>query len=119
MQDFKKLKVREKSLELTIAVYKATSTFPKEQLYGLTSQIRRSSESIPANIAEGWGRGGSGELGMFLHYAMGSASILEYHLLLARDLALLDGTKYKALSDRIVEVKRMLSALVQRVRGAD
>ena len=89
MQNFKSLKVWEKSHELTLAVYKATTNFPKDELYGLTSQIRRASASIPANIAEGCGRTGKAELARFLQVAMGSASELEYHLLLAHDLGLL------------------------------
>jgi len=89
VQNFKSLKVWEKSHELILAVYKATTNFPKDELYGLTSQIRRASASIPANIAEGCGRTGKAELARFLQVAMGSASELEYHLLLAHDLGLL------------------------------
>jgi four helix bundle protein len=72
---------------LTLDLYEITKSFPKEELYGLTSQIRRSCSSIPANIAEGCGRDGDAELARFLQIAMGSASELEYHLLLANDLA--------------------------------
>ena len=81
MKDFRNLKVWEKSHQLALAVYKATSTFPRHELYGLTS--------IPANIAQGCGRSGDAELARFLQIAMGSASELEYHLLLARDLGFL------------------------------
>jgi len=79
LKDFRKLKVWEKSHDLTLAVYKATAAFPRKELYGLTSQIRRACASIPANIAEGCGRGGDPELARFLQIAMGSASELEYH----------------------------------------
>ncbi len=116
VQDFKKLKVWEKSHQLTVAVYEATGGFPKEELYGLTSQIRRSCASIPANIAEGCGRGGKAELGRFLRVAMGSASELEYHLILAHDLHLLDDRQYQLLEPRVVEVKRMLAAFIQNLR---
>ncbi len=116
MQDFKKLKVWEKSHQLTVAVYKATAGFPKEELYGLTSQIRRSCASIPANIAEGCGRGGKAELGRFLRVAMGSASELEYHLILAHDLSLLPQSEYKLLESQTVEVKRMLSSFILKLR---
>ena len=75
---------------MTLAVYEATAGFPRGELYGLTGQIRRSCSSIPANIAEGCGRGGDAELARFLKISAGSASELEYHLLLARDLHLLD-----------------------------
>jgi four helix bundle protein len=93
MQDFGSLQVWGKGHQLTLAVYKATAAFPNEELYGLTSQIRRACASIPANIAEGWGRSGKTELGRFLQVFMGSASELEYHLLLAHDLGFLGETK--------------------------
>jgi len=117
MRDFRLLKVWNKAHELTIAVYRATRSFPKEELYGLTSQIRRSCESIPANIAEGCGRTGGAELARFLNIAMGSASELEYHLLLSHDLDLLDATKYKQLAAGVVEVKRMLTSFVQKLNA--
>ncbi len=86
MRDFRKLNVWDKAHRLTLAVYKITKDFPRDEAYGLTSQIRRCSVSIPANIAEGCGRKGEAEFGRFLGIAMGSASELEYHLLLASDL---------------------------------
>jgi four helix bundle protein len=86
MRDFKKLVVWEKSHKLTLAAYRATSQFPKEELFGLTSQIRRAAASIPANIAEGCGRNSEKEFIHFLHLATGSGNELEYHFLLARDL---------------------------------
>ncbi len=116
MQDFRKLKVWEKSHQLTLAVYKATAEFPRNELYGLTGQIRRSCASIAANIAEGSGRGGGFDFARFLRVAMGSASELQYHLLLAHDLGLLEGSKYKALESRAVEVKRMLASFIDKVR---
>ena len=116
MQDFKKLVVWAKGHELTLAVYKATVRFPKEELYGLTGQIRRAAASIPANIAEGCGRSGRAELARFLHVATGSASELEYHLLLAHDLAFLGDAEYRALEGQVVEVKRMLSSLIVSLR---
>ena len=117
MRDFRQLKVWNKAHELTIAVYRATRSFPKEELYGLTSQIRRSCESIPANIAEGCGRTGGAELARFLNIAMGSASELEYHLLLCHDLDLLEATKYEQLAAGVVEVKRMLTSFVQKLNA--
>ncbi len=89
MKDFKSLKVWHKAHQLTLLVYALTRTFPREEMYGLTSQIRRAAASIPANIAEGSGRRSDGELRRFLQIARGSASELEYHLLLARDLGFL------------------------------
>jgi len=117
MKDFRKLSVWQKSHELTLAVYKATRTFPREELYGLTSQTRRSSASIPANIAEGCGRSGDTELGRFLQIAAGSASELEYHLLLSRDLGILNIAAYDALVGKAVEVKRMLCSLIKKLKA--
>jgi four helix bundle protein len=85
-------------------------------MYGLTSQIRRASASIPANIAEGCGRDGDSELARFLQIAMGSASELEYHLLLAHDLGFLNDAIYALLDRDTVEVKRMLATFIQRLR---
>ncbi|MFQ5520928.1 MAG: four helix bundle protein [Candidatus Methylomirabilia bacterium] len=117
MRDFRELKVWEKAHHLTLAVYNATTTFPRDELYGLTSQIRRSCASIPANIAEGCGRGGDAEFGRFLQIAMGSASELEYHLLLACDLKFLDNADYKHLASEVTEVKRMLTAFIQKLNA--
>ena len=117
MKNFRELKVWEKAHQLTLAVYKATAKFPKDELYGLTSQTRRSCASIPANIAEGCGRRGDAELARFFQIAMGSASELEYHLLLARDLDLLNGSDYKWLAGEVTEVKRMLTSFIQKLNA--
>jgi len=102
---------------LTLAIYQATSSFPKDELYGLTSQVRRSCASIPANIAEGCGRDGNAELSRFLNIAMGSASELECHLLLARDLTMLSNDEYNYLAGEVTQVKRMLATLIQRLKA--
>jgi len=115
MKNFRELQVWKKSHELTLKVYKATAAFPREELYGLTSQIRRSSGSVAANIAEGCGRRGDAELARFLQIAMGSASELEYHLLLSRDLGLLGNSAYEELTKGITEVKRMLSSFIRKL----
>jgi four helix bundle protein len=116
MQDFRNLKVWEKAHQLTLRVYDATARYPDVERYGLTGQTRRAGASIPANIAEGCGRTGDAELVRFLRIAMGSASELEYHLLLARDLSFLDGDTYESLIADVVEVKRMLAALTVKLR---
>lgn len=115
MKDFRDLKVWEKSHKLTLAVYKTTQRFPKDEIYGLTSQMRRSSVSISANIAEGCGRGGDGELFRFSNIAMGSASELEYHILLAHDLMLLETSTYDRLVSEVIEVKRMLASFIKKL----
>jgi four helix bundle protein len=117
MKSFRDLQVWEKSHCLTLAVYSATAGFPREEQYGLTSQIRRASASIPANIAEGCGRTGDNELRRFMEIAMGSASELEYHLLLVKDLKILDERKYSELSQQTCEVKRMLAAFILKLKG--
>jgi len=117
MQSFRNLKVWEKAHFLTLDVYRSSRSFPREELYGLTSQMRRSSASIGANIAEGACRKGDPEFGRFLHIAMGSASELEYHLLLAHDLEIMKRSDYERLSREVVEVKRMLAALVHRLKA--
>jgi four helix bundle protein len=115
MRDFRELKVWEKAHAVVLAIYKATAGFPRDELYGLTNQIRRSASSIPANIAEGCGRDGEAELARFLRIAMGSASELEYHLLLASDLNFLAKSEYERLANDVVEVKRMLASFIQKL----
>lgn len=117
MRDFRKLKVWERSHRLALAVYAATAEFPREELYGLTSQTRRSCASVPANIAEGCDRSGDAELARFLQISAGSASELEYHLLLARDLNLMDARAHEHLTGEVTEVKRMLTSLIQKLRA--
>jgi len=102
---------------LTLAVYQITANFPREELYGLTAQLRRAGSSIAANLAEGCGRNGDAELARFCSMAMGSASELEYHLLLAHDLKLIQTKDYDALDQRAVELKRMLTALLQKLNA--
>lgn len=118
MQDFHKLKVWQKSHALALATYRTTSGFPKEELYGLSSQMRRACISIPANIAEGCGRSGSADFARFLQMAMGSASELEYQFILAMDLGYLPEDDYPVLSEGVSEVKQMLAALMQKVRSS-
>ncbi len=118
MQDFKQLKVWQRSHQLTLAVYQATASFPKHELYGLTSQVRRSCSSIPANISEGCGRDSGADLARFLQIAMGSASELEYHLLLASELGFLTPKVYQPLAGELIEIKRMLTALIRKVRNS-
>ena len=116
MKDFRNLQVWEKAHALTLDVYKATVSFPKEELYSLTSQILRSSASIPTNIAEGCGRSGDTELARFMQISMGSASELEYQLLLAHDLNYLDDESYTELHEKVTEVKRMLASFIKTLR---
>jgi len=117
VQSFRNLRVWEKSHELTLDIYSSSKALPREEMYGLTSQMRRSSASIGMNIAEGCCRKGDAEMGRFLQMAMGSASELEYQLLLAHDLQYLQNPSYERLTAQVVEVKKMLSSLMQKVKG--
>ena len=100
---------------MTLELYKITGRSPREELYGLTSQIRGASASVAANIAEGCGRRGNSEFHRFLQIAAGSASELDYHLLLARDLNLCPDHGYAKVSADLLELRRMLTALVRKV----
>ncbi len=115
MEDFKNLKVWDKAHQLTLAIYQSTRKFPREEIYGLTSQIRRASASIGANIAEGCGRRSDPEMKRFVQIARGSANELEYHLLLAKDLGLLAVDEFSDLEAKTLEIQRMLAALTQRL----
>ncbi|HET9908931.1 MAG TPA: four helix bundle protein [Anaerolineales bacterium] len=117
MKDFRQLKVWEKAHQLALAIYKETKKFPKEELYGLTSQIRRASMSIPTNIAEGCGRNTDAEFARFLQIAMGSASETEYQLLLSHDLGFLNKHQYDNLNLDVTEIKRMLVSLLKTLRA--
>ena len=111
------MQVWHKSDHLTLEVYRATNGFPREELYGLTSQIRRCCSSIAANVAEGCGRNGEAELARFCSIALGSASELEYHLLLAKDLNFLKSADYGVLDESTTEIKRMLTALILKLKA--
>jgi four helix bundle protein len=112
MKNFRDLQVWHKAHSLTLFCYRITSTFPKQEIYGLTSQTRRCAASVAANIAEACGKRGNGELYRFLNIALGSASELEYHFLLAHDLDFVDEDCYRYLNNSVVEIKRMLASLI-------
>lgn len=117
MKNYRELKVWVKAHQTTLMVYRLTMAFPKDELYGLTSQLRRSCASIPANIAEGCGRETDADFARFLQIAAGSASELDYHLLLAHDLKFINDQDYIAVSDILVEVRKMLTALIKTLRS--
>lgn len=115
MRDFRKRRVWHSAHELTLVIYRATRNFPKEELYGLTSQLRRAAPSIGANIAEGCGRGGWLEFARFLRVAIGSASEVEYHLLLSFDLKLIEPDVHRRLHTLVTPVKRMIACLLRKL----
>jgi four helix bundle protein len=110
--------VWQKAMDLVVAVYQATKNFPKEETYGLTSQIRRAAASIPANIAEGQGRRLGGEFQQFLGNARGSLMELDTHLELALRLDYFDPESYSALNRRVTEVGKMLNGLLRSLRSS-
>jgi four helix bundle protein len=116
MRDYKDLVVWERSHGLTLALYRATEGFPRAETFGLSSQIRRAGASIPTNLAEGCGRWGDGDMGRFAQIAMGSASDLDYLLVLARDLGYLAPVGYVRLAGELTEIRRMLTVFYKRVR---
>jgi four helix bundle protein len=119
MRDYKKFLVWEKSHDLTLAIYKATSSFPKEEIFGLTSQTKRASSSIPMNIAEGCGRNSDKDFCRFLYIAFGSANELEYQLLLSIDLKFIELENGHKLLFQIEEVKKMLNGLITKLNKAN
>lgn len=117
VKNYRELQVWRKAHELTLAIYRVSAIFPREELYGLTAQLRRSSSSVAANLAEGCGRNGDAEMGRYCSIAMGSASELDYHLLLAKDLKLIRANDYIDLARQTTEVRRMLTGLFQKLRA--
>jgi len=116
MKDFRSLKVWEKGHHLALKIYQVTSEFPKYEIYGLTSQLRRAAVSIPTNIAEGCGRETDAELARFCQIATGSASEVEYLLLLSHDLGLIKDPEYEPYNQEVNEVKRMLISFLFKLR---
>jgi four helix bundle protein len=117
MRDYRKLRVWKESHQLALDVYRATGTLPKEERYGLGAQLRRAAASIPSNLAEGCGRDSQKEFAHFLQVAIGSANELEYQILLARDLGMVDPGAYSLVTTRVEGVRQMLSGLRSRVRN--
>jgi four helix bundle protein len=115
MQDFRELKVWQKSHSITLKIYEITKQYPTEEKYGLISQIRRASASIPTNIAEGCGRRGKAEFSRFIDIAFASACETQYLLILSKDLKYLSLDIYENLSLNLVEIKRMLTGLGKKL----
>ena len=118
MRNYEDLEVWQKAHCLTLGLYRVTEGFPRSEMFGLTSQIRRSAGSIGANLAEGCGRWGDVELARFVQIAMGSASELQYLLLRAQDLSYLKADSHASLEEMTIEVKRMLAALLRTLKSA-
>src|SRR5687768_3576130 len=116
MKDYRKLVVWEKAHKLTLFVYNITRAFPKEEQYGLVSQIRRAATSTPTNIAEGCGKNTQTDFARYLQNAFGSMQEVQYLSFLSFELKYLDREDYIILENSISEVKAMLIGLIQKVR---
>jgi four helix bundle protein len=117
VRNYRDLRVWEEAHRLVLSIYKVTQFFPKEERFGLTSQIRRSAASIPANLAEGCGRRSDGEMARYIQIAMGSGAELSYHLLLAKDLGFVKNEEHAELDASVERIMRMLSSLSATVRN--
>ena len=117
MQDYKKLEVWSKAHELVKVIYAETTSFPKEELFGIVSQVRRAVVSIPTNIAEGAGKSSNADFGRYLQIAFGSANETEYLVLLSFELGYIENEKYENINFKIVEVKKMISGLLKTVKS--
>jgi four helix bundle protein len=116
MRKFQDLQIWHRSHALTLEIYRATKSFPKEEIYGLTSQMRRSSSSVPTNIAEGCGRNSNPDFARFLTIAMGSSAELEYQLILSRDLDYISLADFDILFDDLTEIRKMINNFLKAVR---
>ena len=116
MKTHKDLDVWRKSIDLVASVYKTTSLFPKEELYGLTSQIRRAAVSIPSNIAEGAARNHVNEFRQFLYIALGSGAELETQLIIAKMLGFISDEKSQTLINELNSISRMLQGLIKSIQ---
>ena len=119
MQNYKELKVWSKAHEFTLKVYELTKKFPREEVYGMTSQMRRAASSIPANIAEGCGKYTPQDFARYLNIALGSANESEYFILLSKDLKFISQDDFEKINQIINEVKAMLISLISKVRLND
>ena len=119
IKSHKDLLVWQKAVELVVTVYRITSTFPRDELYGLVSQIRRSAVSIPSNIAEGAARQTKREFQQFLHIALGSASELETQFIIAGRLGYCDALQMEAMSREMDQIRRMLLGLIRQLRSGN
>ncbi|MXS72322.1 four helix bundle protein [Flavobacteriaceae bacterium W22] len=117
MRDFKKFEVWQLSHQLTLKIYKATRDFPKEELFGITSQIRRSFASIGYNISEGSGRNSDKEFANFINFALGSSNEAENQLILSKDLEYISEEKFQILEEELIILKKKLVALWNRLNG--
>jgi four helix bundle protein len=115
MRNFEQLEIWQRSHKLTLQIYFITKSFPKEELYGLVSQMRRAAASIPTNIAEGCGRTSIIELKRYLTIAAGSSSELQYQLMLGKDLSYLSESIFKELNEELIQIRKMIHSYCEKL----
>lgn len=115
MRDFTKLIFWERSHQLTLKIYALTRSFPKEEIFGLTSQMKRSSSSIPTNLSEGCGRNSNPQLKYFFNISAASASELQYQLILSKDLGYISLNDFQELHDETVAIRKMIYGYVEKM----
>jgi four helix bundle protein len=116
IKHFKELKVWQKGIEIVKDIYDITKHFPKEEMYGLTTQMRRSAISIPSNIAEGFKRYHAKEYKQFLYIALGSLAELETQIVIAKEIGLIDDTRLDSINEKLDHTSKMLSSLISKLR---
>lgn len=117
MKDYERFEVWQVSHALTLKVYRVTNSFPRDELFGLTSQMRRAAVSIPANIAEGCGRDTDADFKRFLDIAYGSAAEVDYCVILSRELSYIDAAATTELRANLQSIRRMLAALIKKLKS--
>ena len=115
MRNYRELQVWSKAHSLTLELYRISRSFPRDEIYGITSQMRRAAVSVGANLAEGCGRRTGTELARFVRVAMGSARELDYHLLLCRDLGFMKNDDFERTATGLTEVRKMLTSFLSAV----
>ena len=116
LESYRDLKVWQKAIELVVGCYKLSKTFPKDEIYGLTSQLRRAVVSVPANIAEGYGRGSRKEYLQFLLIAQGSLKEVETHIIIAQRLGYITQLQVEGALTRTEEKGKMLGSLIRTLK---
>jgi four helix bundle protein len=115
MRDFHDLSIWSKSHLFTLKIYSMTKNYPKEELFGIVSQMRRSASSVPTNIAEGCGRNSNPDFKRFLVMASGSSSELEYQLILSKDLEYISESSFKELEAELIEIRKMIHSFIKNI----
>ena len=115
MRDFKKYTVWEQSHSLTLAIYQMTKSYPSDEKFGIISQMRRAASSIPTNIAEGCGKSSDKDFARFLNISFGSASELEYLLILSRDLEYISVNHFEKITGELISIKKQLYHLINKL----